>query len=196
MARLELFFPTKPYVIGQHFGMCNPDICATYKAMGLKGHNGIDSQAATGTKVYAAHDGIVTFAGEDDSAGYGVVIRTLDKRAYNDSAAFFKTIYWHLLPSGIQVKAGQKVKVGDFIALSDNTGISKGPHLHFGLKPVAQGEDAWRWDNIEQANGFLGAIDPEPYFNGIHAVDARTALQKYNTLITLLQKLLGKLISA
>lgn len=171
MAKLTFCYPLKPYTITQKFGECSGGTCATYHGMGLKGHNGIDSVAATGTIVRAAHDGVVTFAGEDGSGGYGIVLRTNTQFDYNTGQAYYKTIYWHLLPSGIKVHAGQQVKAGDIIALSDNTGISTGPHLHFGCKPVYPGESGEDWNNAEQENGFKGAIDPAPFFTGLFAED-------------------------
>jgi murein DD-endopeptidase MepM/ murein hydrolase activator NlpD len=171
MLKLELFFPTDDYLCFQRFGECHPAVCSIYKGMGLDGHNGEDIMAKHGQIVRAAHDGVVSFAGEDGSAGYGVVIRTHDKRQYKEEGAYFKTIYWHLKKDGIKVKAGQHVKVGDIIALADNTGISTGDHLHFGLKPVYQGEQEWQWFNAEQDNGFKGAIDPGPYWSDLKAAD-------------------------
>lgn len=160
MDKLQLQFPLKYWSVNQHFGEnANP----YYAQLGLKGHNGMDLYAPDGTPVYAAHDGTVTFAGEDGSAGLGVVIRTDKEYAYGDGKAFYKTIYWHLKKGSIVVHASQKVKAGDLLAQADNTGMSTGSHLHFGLKPVYQGENDWSWWNAEQNNGYAGAIDPEPY---------------------------------
>lgn len=150
MNTFRLYYPVKPWRVTQRFGECHPSVCDVYKGLGLKGHNGLDVVAPTGTIVRAAHDGIVTFAGEDGSAGYGVVIRTDTEYEYKGSPSYFKSIYWHLLPSGVQVKAGQQVHTGDVIALSDNTGMSTGAHLHFGLKPVYKGEKEWEWSNVEK----------------------------------------------
>jgi len=137
--------------------------------MGLNGHNGMDVQATHGQTVRAAHDGTVTFAGEDGSAGYGIVIRTNQMFDYNGGQTFFKTIYWHLKKEGMKVTAGQQVKSGDIIGLADNTGMSLGDHLHFGLKPIYKGEKDWEWWNSDQLNGYKGAIDPAPYFTGQYA---------------------------
>ena len=173
MAKLKLWYPIeiRPWTIGQAFGECAPAVCSKYKEMGLLGHNGQDIPCPTGTPVYAAHDGVVTFSGEDGSAGYGIVIRTNTAFEYGEGECYFKTIYWHLLPSGLKVQAGQSVRAGDLISLADNTGFSTGSHLHFGLKPVYKGERDWEWFNAEQNNGYLGAIDPTPYYNDFYAKD-------------------------
>jgi len=41
--------------------------------------------------------------------------------------------YYHLQQNGVQVKAGDTVTKGQFIAYSGNTGWSSGPHLHFNV---------------------------------------------------------------
>lgn len=192
---LRLYYPCKPWLAFQGFGECHPAICSTYKAMGLLGHNGIDAQAADSTPLYAAHDGTVVFAGEDGSAGFGVVIRTDEQYAYKGGQAYFKTIYWHLRRDGIRVRAGQKVKTGDLIALSDNTGISTGAHLHFGLKPVHQGEQEWVWFNIEQDAGYKGAVDPQPYFVGIYAQDVPNKIAQLRAIVARLTQQLAELLA-
>ena len=174
MPKLQLYYPCKPYGLFQGFGQCAPpSVCKIYKDLGLAGHNGLDLLAPTGTVVRAAHDGVVTFSGDDGSAGLGIVIRTEEKFEYKGNLTYLKSVYWHLKTGCLYVKAGQHVKTGDIIALSDNTGLSTGPHLHFGLKPVYQGEQDWQWLNTEQGNGFKGAIDPEIYFTGQYAEDVK-----------------------
>ena len=151
-----------PYLdVSQPFGV-NPQV---YAQFGLVGHNGTDYRAPGGTPIFATHDGIVTFTGEDGGGGLGVVLRTIEKYEYLSSEVFFKTIYWHCKVGSFQVKPGDIVKTGDKIAEVDNTGFSTGNHLHFGLKPVLQGEQEWQWENLLQNNGFKGAINPELFLN-------------------------------
>lgn len=193
MSKLELYYPVKkPDLIwNQFFG---ENMVGLYKQMGLKGHNGIDFYALDGYPVYAAHDGEVTFSGEDGSAGLGVVIRTLEPKEYGQDKVYFKTIYWHLKRGSIKVKAGSFVKAGDIIAEADNTGASSGSHLHFGLKPIMQGESDWTWYNLEQNNGYMGAIDPKPYFNGVFAQDVQVhgLLEKIVGILNEVVNLLAK----
>lgn len=163
--KLSLYNPLKRCFITQGFGKDTaPEMLATYQSIGLKGHNGLDYYAEDGTPVYATHDGRVTFAGYDGGGGLGVVIRTNEEYEHGDGVAYFKTIYWHLKKDSLLVTGGQEVKRGQQIGEADNTGMSTGSHLHFGLKPIAKGENDWTWFNTEQNNGMLGAIDPSPYF--------------------------------
>jgi len=189
MAKLELFYPVRPWNVFQAFGGCHPSVCHIYRdQLGMDGHNGIDVQAYRGQEVRAAHDGTVTFAGEDGSAGYGVVIRTDKLYEYKNGLSYFKSIFWHLKSDGIMVRAGQKVKIGDVIGLANSTGMSTGDHLHFGLKPIYQGEADWQWANQEQDNGYKGAIDPAPYLRGVYADTIQSIISKIALLTTLIQR--------
>ncbi|MBS1206342.1 MAG: peptidase [Proteobacteria bacterium] len=83
-------------------------------------HKGVDFALPQGTPVLAVGDGEVVVAKRSGAAGNYVAIR--HGRTYT-------TRYMHLRK--LLVKAGQKVKRGDRIALSGNTGRSTGPHLHY-----------------------------------------------------------------
>lgn len=83
-------------------------------------HKGIDWGVPTGSSVMASSGGTVTRAGW--SGGYGYVV-------YIKHPGGTETRYAHL--SKVLVSVGQTVKQGEKIALSGNTGISTGPHLHF-----------------------------------------------------------------
>jgi murein DD-endopeptidase MepM/ murein hydrolase activator NlpD len=196
MTKLELFYPTKPLGFNQKFG--NP--APLYTKQGMKGHNGIDFLAKHGQPVYASHDGEIVYSGADANEGWGVVLRTTEPMEYMGNVsdgiygnqAYFKTIYWHLIKT-IPVKVGQKIKAGDLIGYADNTGASSGDHLHFGLKPQRQGENDWTWANIFQDNGYFGAVDAQPYFNGFFAIDAQKTFSIMRLLIKTLESLLATL---
>lgn len=83
-------------------------------------HKGIDWATPTGTAVVASSGGTVARAGWGSGYGYVVYINHPDGR---------QTRYGHL--SKVLVSAGQTVSQGQKIALSGNTGVSTGPHLHF-----------------------------------------------------------------
>lgn len=83
-------------------------------------HKGIDWATPVGTAVMASSGGTVAKAGWGSGYGYVIYINHADGR---------QTRYGHL--SKILVSAGQTVSQGQKIALSGNTGISSGPHVHF-----------------------------------------------------------------
>ncbi|WMC93958.1 M23 family metallopeptidase [Kineothrix sp. MB12-C1] len=83
-------------------------------------HKGVDWATPVGTAVMASSAGTVAKAGWGSGYGYVVYINHGDGR---------QTRYGHL--SKVLVSAGQSVSQGQKIALSGNTGISSGPHVHF-----------------------------------------------------------------
>ncbi len=83
-------------------------------------HKGVDFGMPVGTPVYATGDGIVTRVKNHRYAGKYIEIKHEGR---------YMTRYMHL--SRITVKRGQKIKRGERIALSGNTGRSTGPHLHY-----------------------------------------------------------------
>ena len=91
-------------------------------------HDGVDFGLPVGTPIVAAGDGVVIAMGNTGLVrrcrlwGKWILLR------HNNGLS---TIYAHL--SLIKVFPGQKVKKGDLIAYSGNTGNSTGPHLHFGV---------------------------------------------------------------
>lgn len=86
-------------------------------------HRGVDIACAIGTKIYSARAGRVVFAGYAD--GYGKLVILEHEHGYT-------TYYGHL--SRFTVKEGERVGVGQNIALSGNTGRTTGPHLHFEIR--------------------------------------------------------------
>ena len=86
-------------------------------------HNGIDLACAQGTPIYATRAGKVTkTAYQAGGAGNYVSINHLDG---------FASIYMHM--THYVVSAGQTVSQGQLIGYVGSTGISTGPHLHFGI---------------------------------------------------------------
>ncbi|MCS6904267.1 MAG: peptidoglycan DD-metalloendopeptidase family protein [Bacteroidia bacterium] len=88
---------------------------------GHKFHTGVDFKADIGTKVLATADAIVKEIGTSTS-GQGLYI--ILSHGYG-----FESKYAAL--SKVLVHRGQVVKRGEVIALSGNSGLSKGPHLHY-----------------------------------------------------------------
>ena len=103
-----------------------------YRVAPLKGastgHSGIDISTPTGTPVKAIANGTV-IAARDGMRGYGTGI-FIDHGTINGKHIISE--YGHL--SSINVKIGDKLKAGQIIAKSGNTGIPTGPHLHLTIR--------------------------------------------------------------
>ncbi|HEV8538722.1 MAG TPA: M23 family metallopeptidase [Bacteroidota bacterium] len=90
----------------------------------FKTHEGLDIVNDVGTPVHAAGDGVISMAGES-GGGYGIVV------AINHGYGY-ETLYAHL--SKVLVREGQRVRRGDLIGKSGETGLVSGPHLHYEVR--------------------------------------------------------------
>ena len=89
------------------------------------GHRGDDLSAEKGTPVYAAQDGVVTYADFHYSYGYCVI---LDHGTGLDGNRW-STLYAHM--DDYAIANGQVVKAGELIGHVGSTGTATGNHLHF-----------------------------------------------------------------
>lgn len=89
-----------------------------------RAHLGIDYAARSGTHVKAAGNGRVTYMGRKGGYGKTIEIRHADG---------YKTLYAHLRGYKKGLRRGKRVNKGQTIGYVGNTGLSTGPHLHFGL---------------------------------------------------------------
>ncbi|DAB27397.1 MAG: peptidase M23 [Sulfurimonas sp. RIFOXYD12_FULL_33_39] len=100
-----------------------------------RAHLGIDYAAGRGTPIAAAGSGRITFIGT--TRGYG----NLTKIQHSDG---YLTLYAHQKSFKGSLKNGSVVKKGQIIGYVGNTGLSTGPHLHFGLYKDGQAIDPQR----------------------------------------------------
>jgi len=141
--------------VTQVFG-ANPQ---SYLPYGLPGHEGIDYGVSYGLPYYAVQEGEVVWASDRTGSGslsnYGwhVYLR------HEVKGVRFHTVYAHAKPN-LPVSVGEKVLAGEIVGFSGNTGISSGPHIHFGLlwrSDTGNGYPMWR---------FGQCVDPWPFLEG------------------------------
>ncbi|WP_241979852.1 M23 family metallopeptidase [Cryobacterium glaciale] len=85
-------------------------------------HYATDLGTGCGSPIYAAHAGVVTWAGVLGTYGNFVKI------SHGDNVS---TGYAHIQNGGYNVRSGQSVSAGQIIAYSGDTGAANGCHLHF-----------------------------------------------------------------
>jgi murein DD-endopeptidase MepM/ murein hydrolase activator NlpD len=83
-------------------------------------HKGTDFATPVGTPVFASGDGVVEFVGLHDGHGNYIRVR---------HSPTLETAYAHL--SKYETAVGASVRQGQEIALSGNSGLTSGPHLHY-----------------------------------------------------------------
>lgn len=136
-------------------------------------HKGIDLAASVGTPVYASEGGRVSWSGPGVSAPgvWG------GNEIHVDGGSGIQTWFAHL--SSMAVKVGDMVRAGQQIALSGNTGISSGPHLHFGTFN----------------GGWPNDIDPQGYLGGA-GIPSGGGFNPFSILGSLADGIVGKLKGA
>ena len=123
LAQLPAIMPVRGYV-SSYFGRRKHPIYGNYHH-----HGGVDIPIARGSPIYATGGGIVK-AVDDEPGGYGLHI------IVSHPEAGYETLYAHLqsVPSGI--RRGMRVKRGEQIALSGNSGRSTAPHVHYEVRDL------------------------------------------------------------
>ena len=117
---LAVAYPLRHIRVTSDFGMRRHPIL--HKRMP---HNGIDLRARY-EEVFSVLDGVVTAVDSDHRSGRYVSIRCMGGYSFS---------YCHL--SQPLVKVGDRVKAGEVIAISGNSGMSKGAHLHLGVRDAS-----------------------------------------------------------
>jgi len=156
-------------------------------------HGAWDVGVDRGTKVYAARDALVVGTHDgvrNHPAGgqYAIsgspsnwILLCANVPGYGPSVLY----YQHLSP-GVAVKRGQKVKVGQYIGKSGNTGNSTGDHLHMSASKVPGGKacarlsagdaDYLRYDYLRSDSRRLFA--PSKFWAGVTVAPAKPAPAK------------------
>jgi murein DD-endopeptidase MepM/ murein hydrolase activator NlpD len=94
-----------------------------------RAHLGIDYAAPTGTPVWAAASGVIVTRAMSGGAGNLVIIR-------HDNG--LESAYMHLSKFADNQRVGQRVAAKTVIGYVGTTGLSTGPHLHFGVRQNGQ----------------------------------------------------------
>ncbi len=110
--------PLTNYTVVSPFGMRLHPILGIYRM-----HNGVDLSSPMDTPIYATRSGVVSVADhEDDGAGNYIQINHGDG---------YRSVYMHM--TRYIVSLGESVQAGQLIGYVGSTGLSDGPHLHFGI---------------------------------------------------------------
>ncbi|PRB82666.1 M23 family metallopeptidase [Pseudomonas sp. MYb185] len=99
-----------------------------YSHTGPKGRYAVDIAMPVGTPIVAARGGLVVKT-ENQQSGRGTNPAGNFVRVLHDDGTM--GVYLHLKQGSVNVREGQRVRDGELLALSGNTGNSTGPHLHF-----------------------------------------------------------------
>ena len=111
----------------------------------LQSHQGVDYTIPEGESIFATADGIVKdVLGKTSTSGITVVI---------DHGNGYTTSYSHLQKA--KVKRRQKVRRGDIIALSGNSGLSLSPHLHYEVR--------YEGMRVDPVHYFFMELTPDEY---------------------------------
>lgn len=97
-------------------------------------HAGVDFAAPVGTRIRAAGDGVVEFAGRHGGYGNMVVLRHRGRT---------ETVYAHLSRFAPAARPGRRVEQGDIIGYVGSTGWATGPHLHYEFRVAGRARNPY-----------------------------------------------------
>ena len=135
----------KSYRFSSPFGYRNHPILG-----GVRLHSGIDFGFDSGNPIYCTGDGVVCLVKEENrSYGHQVLV---------DHGFGYKSRYAHM--SQIFVFEGMRLRRGDCVGLSGNTGQSTGPHLHY--------EVLYQGEAVDPLNFMDLSMPSKDYFEMVH----------------------------
>jgi len=128
-----------PYGAGEEYWI-SQSYC--FSEGGHRNQLAYDFDMPIGAEVLAARGGVVKEVKEDSpDTGRGRGLHNYVFIQHNDGTVAF---YAHLMLDGVAVEPGDEVEAGEFIAFAGNSGLTGGPHLHFGVYeywPPREGDD-------------------------------------------------------
>ena len=108
-------------------------------------HDGLDLVGIDSKEIHSTVNGIVEFAGWENSAnhkqGFGQYVKIIDAKT---GYGFY---FGHL--SEIRVRVGQLVNITDIIGKEGSTGYSTGSHCHYCIRKNGKGTDI----NVSEFSG-------------------------------------------
>jgi murein DD-endopeptidase MepM/ murein hydrolase activator NlpD len=118
MQKSFLKSPVEVTRITSHFGMRFHPVHKRHRK-----HNGVDYGAPQGTPIWTVADGVVTARSYASGIGNHVKVR---------HANGYETVYGHMSRFA-DITVGSKVRQRQVIGYCGSTGVSTGPHVHYGM---------------------------------------------------------------
>ncbi len=109
-------------------------------------HEGLDFRANVGSEIFATGDGVVKYAGLKGTYGRLLII---------DHEYGYESYYAHLSSFAKGIKPGTKVKRGDRVGFTGQSGMVEGPHLHYEIRRSS--------NPVDPLNFLFADTTPEEY---------------------------------
>lgn len=156
---LEIFKPIKPWIVNREWGVYDK----LYEQFGFSTHNGIDVKIKNKVTRAKAPFNCEVYRIINQPNGGGLTVGFISEEEYLfPDGVKCKILVDFLHLHKVLVTPGQKLEVGDDVAICDNTGAATtGPHLHSQWRRV-------NYDGVSvtflDKNSANNSFDPTPYF--------------------------------
>lgn len=181
MSRLELWYPQKPYVVTQAWGIANP----SYLQFGFSKHNGIDYGPWMTASLRTPIKMEVTEIGFNNGAGNFLKAVTTDKWLVEGQEAYVGLFFMH--NKEITVPVGRVLQIGEIFAIPDNTGFSTGTHSHLSCFMLADDKKTRIGGEADTNYTF----DHSKYFTGYYAENYGVVINTYKAMVETLRAILN-----
>lgn len=177
MNELKIYYPFKPFVITQHWGVFNPSYAEQFNDPNFRKHNGLDANTGkfdwkgkiiTEFPVYCPAEGLMVHAVkyQPNGGGHYMILVSEDKVTIGGVECYAMMYLLHA--KKILVPVGYKPKLGELLMIGNNSGFSTGPHTHIGLYRAKQEGGGYKTIDSNEANN---SYNPLPLMTGKYAVD-------------------------